>query len=127
MKLFKGKEVYAFYVYVVAIIVLFGMLLVSLVFLQEDGCVCDNKSFTISGVVVSTSYIGDCIRIDFDDGRCLFLHGSPDAQYDGWEMIHLLYVGGNYSFSYHHACVMSDGNTPTWFEGNVIDEIRVIN
>jgi hypothetical protein len=77
-------------------------------------------------MVISTSYIGDCIEIDFNNGRCLYLHNSPDAEYDGWEMIHLLSIGSNYSFNYHHACVQSDGNTVTWFEGNVIDEIKVI-
>jgi hypothetical protein len=95
--------------------------------INDGPCKTNNEKHITSGMVATTSYIGDCIKISFDDNRFLYLHNSGEAKYDGWEMIHLLVIGSNYSFSYHNGCVESDSNTPFWFEGNIIDEIRVNN
>jgi len=92
---------------------------------QNNNCESDGKSFTTSGVVSKVTFLGDCNLIDFEDGSFLYLHGSPNEKYDLYEIDTLLAVGVNYTFNYHHECVMSDGNEVWYHEGNVIDRIKV--
>ena len=92
---------------------------------QNNNCQSDGKSFQVSGIVSDVTFLGDCNLIDFEDGSFLYLHGSPNEKYDLYEIDNLLAAGVNYTFIYHHECVMSDGNEIWYHEGNVIDKIFV--
>lgn len=92
-----------------------------------NDCSSDGAEFTKTGIVVDVMFLGDCNMITFNDSSVLYLHGSPNEKYDLYEIKSLLSKGTNYSFSYHHECVMSDGNEIYYHEGNVIDRIKVNN
>lgn len=91
----------------------------------NNDCISDDKSFVVSGIVTDVEYLGDCNMINFVDGRVLYLHGSPNEKYHLEDLDNLLIVGFNYTFYYHHECVMSDGNEVWYHQGNVIDKIMV--
>jgi len=91
----------------------------------RNQCHSDNEKFVTTGIVENVEWYGGTIEIFFDDNRSLGLSGSPNAKYDLLEMDELLIPGFNYTFYYHRECVMGDGNTEWWYEGNVIDKIKV--
>lgn len=91
----------------------------------EHDCVSDGERRTKSGIVDNVEWYGGTTGIYFKDGSQLSLSGSPNAKYDLLEVVDLLASGVNYTFYYHRECVMSDGNEISWYEGNVIDEIKV--
>jgi len=93
--------------------------------IHSSDCVSDDEHFVKSGIVSKVEFLGDCNLIDFEDGSFLYLHGSPNEKYDLYEIKNLLAFGVNYTFYYHHECVMSDGNEVYYHEGNVIDKIKV--
>jgi len=107
------------------ILILFVIIVVSLNIIPMAQCETDGKSEVVTGVVSSVTFLGDSNMIDFEDGRRLYLHGSPNARFKLYDIKGLLAVGVNYSFYFHHACVMSDGNTIHYHDGNVIDKIKV--
>jgi len=109
------------------LIVIFG-LTITVLFLsgcQRHNCESNNEKFTKTGIVKYTEWYGGTIGIFFDDGSQLGLSDSPNAEYTLLQMDELLISGVNYTFYYHKECVMSDGNTEWWYEGQVIDRIKV--
>jgi len=108
------------------ILILFVIVYVAFNIVPMAQCETDGKSEIVTGIVSDVSFLGDSNMIDFEDGRRLYLHGSPDARFKLYDIKGLLAIGVNYSFYFHHACVMSDGNTISYHDGNVIDKIKVI-
>ena len=92
---------------------------------NSNNCKSDNEKFTKIGVVKDVTYLGGSILIDFINGSYLYIHGSSNNKYPIEDLDDILVVGAKYRFSYHYECVMSDGNEPVWFEGNVIDKLEV--
>ena len=92
---------------------------------SNNNCQSDNEKYTKTGIVDYAEWYGGTIGIYFKDGSQVYFSGSPNAKYDLLEMENLLANGVNYTFYYHRDCVMSDGNTVYWYEGNVIDKIKV--
>lgn len=122
-----GKEIIlAFVANVIAIVALILLILYIVTDQPFLECSSDGKSFVKTGLVSEVTFFGDCNMIKFDDGSVLYLHGSPNEAYDLYDIEGLLVVGVNYTFSYHHECVMSDGNEVSYHEGNVIDKIKWI-
>ena len=111
--------------------VLTGICIVCLIALQFyypfhiNDCSSDGEHFVKTGVVRSVEFCGSFNLIEFEGGGELYLHGSPNEAYDLYVIDGLLAVGVSYTFSYHHECVMSDGDDIVYFEGNIIDNIKV--
>jgi hypothetical protein len=123
-----GLFIGLFIMFLVGIVIIIIMVSFNLTPLSMNkNCVSDDKHFTKTGIVTDVLFLGDCNMITFNDSSVLYLHGSPNEKYDLYEIDNLLAVGVNYTFSYHHECVMSDGNEIWYHQGNVIDKIVVNN
>ena len=109
------------------IIIIVGLTITVLLFSGCIGndCKSNNEKFNRTGILEYSEWYGGTIGIFFKDGSQLGLSGSPNAEYTLLQMEELLISGVNYTFYYHKECVMSDGNEPSWYEGNVIDRIIV--
>jgi len=92
---------------------------------NTGNCESNNEYHTKTGIVEYTEWYGGTIGVYFVNGDALSLSGSPNAKYNLEEMINLIAPNVNYTFYFHKDCVQSDGNTIHYYEGNVIDKIKV--
>lgn len=122
----EKKSPSIWWTFIFAIVVLIAIIYIAFNIVPQSQCETDGESEVVTGIVSSVTFLGDSNMIDFEDGRRLYLHGSPNARFRLYDIKGLLAIGVNYSFYFHHACVMSDGNTIHYHDGNIIDKIKVI-
>jgi len=77
---------------------------------------------SIGGVVSDVSWDYSYARVDFQDGRYIYFHGSPNAACDMW-VFSLIESNTTYTFFYHEEEVYGEGNEVHYFTGNVLNKI----